>query len=103
MLFVAISCSLMSQFQGHFVCQNFTLLGSLRYAILLHIHGGEQREGLSPVIIFKALQLIPGHCLFEEFGGLFPVALCCSNGLSVFSFSVSQSRYMLPAKNEVKI
>ena len=52
---------------------------------------------------FKKLQLIPGHCLFEEFGSLFPVALCCSNGLSVFSFSISQSRYMLPAKDEVKI
>ena len=92
----------MSWFQGHVTCQNFTRMGPLRYAVLLHIHGG-QREGLSPVLIFKKIQLIPGHCLFEEFGSLFPVALCRSNGLSVFSFSISQSRYMLPAKDEAKI
>jgi len=65
--------------------------------------GGREKVFHYAVIVFKKLQLIPGHCLFEEFGSLFPVALCCSNGLSVFSFSISQSRYMLPAKDEAQI
>ena len=74
MLFVAISSSLMSRFQGHVACQNFTLLRSLRYATLLHIHG-RQREGLSPVIIFKK---IATYTWTLSLWGIWKLVPCCA-------------------------
>lgn len=54
---------------------------------------------LSVQKIFVFALKVPGHCLLKKLGCLFSVSFGCSNGLSVFSLSFSQGRYVLSAKD----